>query len=76
MKRRSVWHYIGYFGFIYLLIMGVLWLGYPTAQQYAKPFAALIFPINENNSIGKTLLVTSGMYWLMVGGYLWVLGKR
>jgi hypothetical protein len=76
VNNRNIWNNIGYFGFIYLILLVIIAVGYPLAQEYAKPIAAIIFPINENTSVMKTILVMSGMYWVMVGGYLFISNKK
>jgi hypothetical protein len=57
---------LGFYGIIYLVLLLLVVVGYPLAQQYAKPLARFIFPINENNSWVKNILVMSAMYWGMV----------
>jgi H+/gluconate symporter-like permease len=76
MKERNIWTYLGYFGCIYLIILLFIVIGYPLAQRYALPVASFIFPINEGNSLLKTVLVMSGMYWGMVGFYMLLNRKR
>jgi hypothetical protein len=63
------WTFLGYYSIIYLFFMLVLLIGYPLATNYAKPIAALIFPIAGHNSLLKNLIVDSLMYWVMVLGY-------
>lgn len=75
MGERDGWHFIGYYGVIYLFILLVMLVTYPLAQTYAKPIASLIFPIAGNNSLLKNLLVTSLMYWGMVCFYSFVIQK-
>lgn len=58
---------LGYYGIFYLIFLVLIIIGYGPAQQYAKPIAKFIFPINENNSWLKTVIVMSGMYWSFVG---------
>ena len=74
--RPSLLQYLSYFGLIYLVFLVLIVFGYPFAQQYAKPIAALIFPINEDNSLMKNILVMSGMYWGMIGIYLVMMRKK
>ncbi len=75
-NKRSIWSYIGYYGFIYLIIVVILVVGYPLAQQFAKPIAAIVFPINDDNSLMKNLIVMTLMYWIMVGFYTLVMKKK
>lgn len=63
MREIDGWRFIGYYGVIYLAILGVTVIAYPLAQEFAKPIASLVFPIAENNSLLKNVLVTTGMYW-------------
>lgn len=74
--RPSIWKYLAYFGLIYLFFLVLVIFGYPLAQQYAKPIAALIFPINEANSLMKNIWVMTGMYWGMITLYLVIMRKK
>ena len=67
----DVFRLIGYYGTLYGLLMGVLILGYPLAQRYIAPWAAFIFPLNPNTSILKIALISTLMYWGMVGIAIW-----
>lgn len=75
MKKRNFWTYLGYYGFIYILFVGLTVVGYPLAQTYAKPIAALIFPINEDGGLLRVVIVMSAMYWGMVGFYMGVIRR-
>jgi hypothetical protein len=70
--KPDIWTAIGYYGIIYLIFLIFMLVGYPLAQQYAKPIAALIFPINGHNSLLYNALVMTGMYWGMVGAYTFI----
>lgn len=70
------WSDFGYYGLIYGVLLVLIVLGYPWAQQYAKPLAALIFPINEANSLVKNIVVMSAMYWGMIGVYCWMTREK
>jgi hypothetical protein len=64
--------FLGYQLVTFALMLLVTVVLYPVSQIYLKPLVAFIFPLAENNSLVKTLWVTSGMYWLMaVIGYYW-----
>jgi hypothetical protein len=76
MKEQNIWTYIGYYGAIYVIFMVILVLGYSFAQEYLRPVAAIIFPINEDNSLMKNLIVMTGMYWGIVGFYIFVNRKK
>ncbi|MBX2861285.1 MAG: hypothetical protein KTR14_08615 [Vampirovibrio sp.] len=76
MNNPKLWQAIGFYGFIYLILMIIMVGGYGFAQQYAKPIAALIFPINEGNSLLKNVLVVSAMYWGMCGFFIFRLLKK
>ena len=54
---------------IYAVLIILVALGY-LVSPYVKPLAQFIFPINQHNSIGKTFLVGTGMYWGMVGIFI------
>ena len=70
-SANNVWALVGYFFVIYLIFLAVVVVGYPLAQKFALPITSLIVPTNENNSMMKNVLVTTGMYWSMVAGYWW-----
>lgn len=72
----SLWTALAYYGIFYLLMLIVVLVGYPLAQQYALPVAKLIFPINQKNSLLYNLLVMTGMYWGMVGFFMVVNKKK
>ena len=74
-NQKNIWAYMGFCGVLYLIFLVVLLVGYPLADTYAKPIAALIFPIAGNNSMMKNVLVMTGMYWAMVIGS-WFLTKK
>ena len=74
-NQKSIWAYLGFCGVFYLIFLVVMVVGYPLADTYAKPIAALIFPIAGNNSLMKNLLVMTVMYWAMVMGS-WFLTKK
>jgi hypothetical protein len=74
-REINGWQFLGYYGLIYLIFMLALVLGYPWAQKYAQPVAALIFPIAGNNSLVKNLIVDTLMYWGMVLGYTVVIQR-
>jgi hypothetical protein len=69
-NKPNIWTMLGYYGVIYLFFALITGIGYPLAQQYAKPIAKFIFPINESNSWLKTMVVMSGMYWGTVGVFI------
>lgn len=71
MHRPTIWFFLGYYGLIYLFIMALITVGYPLAQEYARPIAMLIFPEYTNASLLKALVVVTMMYWAMVGASLW-----
>lgn len=75
MRQINGWQFLAYYGLIYLIFLVVIVVGYPLAQEYAKPIAALIFPIAGNNSLIKNVLVSSGMFWGMVLFYTIVIQK-
>ena len=75
MKEISGWTFLAYYGSLWVIFMLIVGLGYPMAQTYAKPIAALIFPIAGGNSLMKNLLVTTGMYWGMVLFYALVIQR-
>ena len=56
-QDKSIWTLVGYYGIIYVILVAIIVVGYPFAQQYAKPIAALIFPIAGNNSLPKNILL-------------------
>lgn len=66
-EKPSIWVQLGFYGVFYLVFLIIIVVGYPLAQQYAKPIARFIFPINESNSLMKNIFVMTGMYWGMVG---------
>jgi hypothetical protein len=68
--KQKLFSMLGFYGIIYLVLLFLVVVGYPLAQQYAKPLARFIFPINENNSWVKNILVMSAMYWGMVGFFI------
>lgn len=63
MREIDGWRFLGYYGIIYLIIMILIVVSYPFAQTFAKPIASLIFPIADNNSLFKNVIVTTVMYW-------------
>jgi hypothetical protein len=63
MREIDGWRFIGYYGVIYLVILVITVVSYPLAQEFAKPIASLIFPVAEDNSLLKNVLVTTAMYW-------------
>jgi hypothetical protein len=75
MREMSGWTFLTYYGIIWLIFMLIVGIGYPLAESYAKPIAALIFPIAGSNSVIKNLLVTTGMYWGMVAFYALMIQK-
>ena len=70
MQERNIWTYLGYYGFIYLIFVLMVVIGFPLAKQYAAPVVSMIFPLDQHNSMPKTLLVMTGMYWAMVVGFM------
>ncbi len=76
MNSDNLWGRLAYFAVFYLIFLVIVVIGYPLGQQYAKPIAALIFPINENNSLMKNVIVMSGMYWGMIGVYLFLMKNK
>lgn len=72
--QTDIWGQLGYYGLIYLLLIAVTVIGYPLAQTYAKPLVAFIFPISPN-SLPKSVLVITGMYWATVGASLFLMQK-
>ena len=75
MREINGWKFLGFYGMIYLIFMLFMVVTYPLAQEYAKPFAALIFPIAGNNSLLKNIIVDTLMYWGMVLIYSLVIEK-
>jgi hypothetical protein len=75
MKEVNGWHFLGYYGILYLAFMLFLLIAYPLAQEYAKPIASLIFPIAGGNSLLKNIIVDTVMYWGMVLFYNLVIEK-
>ena len=75
MREIDGYRFLGYYGIIYLIIMIILAVTYPLAQTYATPIASLIFPIADNNSLVKNLVVTTLMYWGGLCFYTFVIQK-
>lgn len=75
MRTMDGWYFIGYYGIIYIFFIILQVITYPITQTYVKPIAALIFPIAEGNSLFKSLLVDTGMFWGMVLFYNLVIRK-
>lgn len=75
-EKSKLFSMLGFYGIIYLVLLLLVVVGYPLAQQYAKPLARFIFPINENNSWVKNILVMSAMYWGMVGVFIAINFKK
>lgn len=66
MREISGWTFVAYYGVLWLIFMAIIVIGFPLANIYAKPIAALVFPIAGHNSLVKNMLVTTGMFWGMV----------
>ena len=77
VKHREIdgYRFIGYYGVIYIVFMLLMLVSWPITQTYIKPIASLIFPIAQNNSLVKSLLVDTGMFWGMVLFYTLVIQK-
>ena len=67
MSRPSIAAQLGYYGVIYLFFLLVVVIGYGPAQEYMKPITNLIFPEYSGNSMVKTVIVMSLMYWGAIG---------
>jgi hypothetical protein len=74
-EKDGIFVQIGYYGVFYLAMLVVEIIGYPFSQQYIRPIMSFIFPINLGNSLLKSLLVMTGMYWSMVT-FLIVMKRR
>lgn len=74
MREVDGWRFLGYYGILYLIIMIVVVASYPL-QSYTKPIASLIFPIAENGSLLKSVIVTTLMYWSAILFYTLVIQK-
>jgi len=70
MKQQNIWSFIGYFSFIYLLLMLFILIGYPLAKEFATPWVSMIFPLDPSNSLLKNIIVVTSMYWGVVLLYL------
>gem|GEM_PF-6677998 len=77
VKQREIdgYRFIGYYGVIYIAFMILMVITWPLSQTYIKPIASLIFPIAQNNSLVKSLLVDTGMFWGMVLFYTLVIQR-
>jgi hypothetical protein len=75
MKEINGWSFLAYYMIIYLIFLIVIVVGYPLAQEYAKPIAAMVFPIAGGNSLLKNIVVDTLMYWGMVLFYSLVIQK-
>jgi hypothetical protein len=75
--RREIdgYRFIGYYGVIYIFFMILMVITWPITQAYIKPIASLVFPIAAHNSLFKSLLVDTGMFWGMVLFYTLVIQK-
>lgn len=75
MREVNGWTFLAYYGIIYLFFLILIVVAYGPAQEFAKPIAALIFPIAGGNSLMKNILVDTGMYWGMVLFYTFFIQK-
>ncbi len=63
MREVDGWRFLGYYGVVYLAMMVVIILSSFFSDSFIKPIASIVFPIAGDNSLFKTVLVTTGMYW-------------
>lgn len=63
MREIDGWRFLGYYGVIYLFVMVVIVFSYVFLQDFTRPIASLIFPIADDNSLLKNVIVTTLMYW-------------
>jgi hypothetical protein len=75
-KSPLFWRLFTFYMVFYLIFVILVIVGYPLAQQYAKPLASLIFPINGNNPMLKNVIVLTGMYWGMIGIYYMIMPPK
>jgi hypothetical protein len=75
-QQRNIWSYLGFCTAFYGVMLVILVVGYPLASTYASPIVSLIFPINASNSLMKSILVMSGMYWVLVAIPLVLMKKQ
>lgn len=76
MNKYKYLQHLTFYLFFYLIFLIILVVGYPLAEQYARPIAAVIFPINRHNSLMKNIIVLTGMYWGMVLIYLFIMKPK
>lgn len=67
MSRPNTATQLGFYGVFYLIFLLITVVTYGPAQEYLRPVTNLIFPAYEHNSLLKSVIVLTGMYWGVIG---------
>jgi hypothetical protein len=69
MENQTTWSNLGYYGFVYVLIMLLFLAGYPILQHYCSPLATFLGIEGYNEPPVRMLAAVSGTYWGIIGIY-------
>jgi len=76
MREMDGYYFIGYYSVFYLFFVLICLISFiPAVRQFVVPIAGLVFPIAQNNSPLKFILIMTPMYWGIVVFYTVVIQK-